>query len=118
MAPPDSVVPVQFIVEAVRQRVAETSLRKTAAEVGMSPNGLRGVLNGTLPHKHSLKKLTNWLRNRDAATSIPGEVAEAALAVLVCELPRDRRAHAEADLRGRLAEHFKKARVEGPGWLK
>lgn len=118
MASPDSVAPVQFIVEAVRQRVAETSLRKTAAEVGMSPNGLRGVLNGALPHKSNLKKLTKWLRNRDAVASLPDEVAEAALAVLVSELPRDRRAHAEADLRGRLAEHFNKARVEGPGWLK
>ncbi len=118
MAPPDPVVPLRVILEALARRVRETSLRSVAGEVELSPNGLRGILAGAPPRPSNLKKLVAWFSRLDEqATRLTPEVAEAALAVLTSELPPGQRADAQADLRSRLQFHFDQAQRARPRWL-
>jgi hypothetical protein len=118
MAPSDLPVPVQFILDAVRRRVEETSLRKVASEVGLSPNGLRGMLAGAPPRASNVKKLVAWYRRPQEHVLRPtSEIVEAALAVLSSELPHDRRDAAEKDLLLCLEKHFLTVRIARPRWL-
>jgi hypothetical protein len=44
----------------VQTRASETSLRKTAAEIGIGLTGLRGFLSGADPYGPNLEKLRAW----------------------------------------------------------
>jgi hypothetical protein len=51
---------IASVREAVRKRVAETSLRDTADEIGMSFSGLRSFVRGATPHAATRAKLVSW----------------------------------------------------------
>jgi hypothetical protein len=65
------------IVAALRSELREKSLRGLAREVGMSPTGLRGVLDGTVPYGRTRERLRQWWWRGKDELSPPG--AEAAL---------------------------------------
>ena len=69
---------------AAQRRAGETSLRSTAAEIGMSYTGLRGFLKGGKPHPETLRRLVAWYAGRSgrSAEAIHREDIEAALTLL------------------------------------
>jgi hypothetical protein len=66
---------------AVAAEVERTSLRAVAADAGMSPTGLRKLIDGSAPYTKTLRKLRAWVarRRRDA----PDPEFEDALAVVL-----------------------------------
>jgi AcrR family transcriptional regulator len=70
---------------AAEERVAETSLRHVAREIGMSAPGLSLFLGGASPRTATLEKIRTWhLRGADG-TSV--EAARTALYMLASHLP-------------------------------
>ena len=82
-------VSILHIREAVQARVAATSLRKVAREVGMSPTGLKKFIDGTDPYSATVHRLRVWYvrYGTQHAAEIQTPDASAALAVLTHELP-------------------------------
>src|SRR5437879_831944 len=57
---------LETVRSAVRQRVAETSLREVAAEIQMSFSGLRSFLGGGRPQAATRARLATWyVRSRN-----------------------------------------------------
>ena len=86
-------VPTYRLREAVAAEVDRTSIRKAAADVGISPMGLHRLLNGSEPQTRTRRKLEAWYVRRVAARSdeLSIETASAALGVLMQDLaPADR----------------------------
>ena len=55
-------MPVETLREAVRTRVAETSQRQTAREIGISATSIRGFLSDAEPYGPNLLKLLAWYK--------------------------------------------------------
>lgn len=51
---------IETVREAVRRRVAETSLRQVAEEIPMSFSGLRSFMKGGAPQPATREKLIGW----------------------------------------------------------
>ena len=73
------------IVAALRGELRTRSLRAVAREVGMSPTGLRGLLDGAEPYGRTRERLREWWWRGREGISPPG--AEAALRRLLGALP-------------------------------
>ena len=57
--------------DAVGRETARLSLRRAAAEVSISPNGLRNFLNGSAPRSATRVKLERWLAGRQRVSRPP-----------------------------------------------
>lgn len=120
MPPSDPVVPIELLLEAARQRIAETSLREAAAEIGMEHSGLNKLLaRGHKPRPSTVRKLTTWYLKRAAAgeLEIDVEVVQAALAILVKHLSPAAREGASNQLLRLLAEITAGDGAGMPQWL-
>ena len=93
MASPKDGASVETLREAARLYVDATSLRHAARDIGMSPTGLRGFIDGADPYVKTTRKLTEWyvreIQNRNAELS--SESASAALSLLVKHHPPSQR---------------------------
>ena len=73
MASPKDGASVETLREAARLYVDATSLRHAARDIGMSPTGLRGFIDGADPYVKTTRKLTEWyvreIQNRNAELS-------------------------------------------------
>ena len=76
---------IETLREAARLYVDATSLRHAARDIGMSPTGLRGFIDGADPYVKTTRKLTEWyvreLQNRSGELTL--ESARAALSLLL-----------------------------------
>ena len=62
--------PLPIIRAALRERIEATSLRGTARAVGMSPTGLRELVEqGTSPYGPTRRRLLVWYARQGAATA-------------------------------------------------
>jgi hypothetical protein len=68
---------VETLREAARTFVDATSLRQAARDIGMSPTGLRGFLDGADPYVKTERKLRAWYL-RDAQRNVQAVSPEAA----------------------------------------
>jgi hypothetical protein len=87
---PECAWPVERLLEAARQRVAETNVRRVAEEIGMDHSGLRKLLRfRRKPQAATMRKLPRWYLNGAAAglCEIPAEIAQIILSLLVRHLP-------------------------------
>jgi predicted phosphohydrolase len=119
MASPRDGASVETLREAARLYVDATSLRHAAREIGMSPTGLRGFIDGADPYVKTTRKLTEWyvreIQNRNA--ELTSESAGAALSLLLKHYPP---AHRESVAQGVLEVLDSKCRetqTPRPAWL-
>jgi hypothetical protein len=80
-------VSVEALRSAAGERVAETSLRHVAREIGMSAPGLAHFLNGTSPRTATLDKIRTWHLKGAGADGTSVETARIALYTLASHLP-------------------------------
>lgn len=105
------VVPVAVLREAVRERVAVTSLRSVEAEIGVSYTSLRWLLAGSEPYSENLAKLTSWYFSTFAGGAVAG-----ALATVLAALPAVTRAEAAEVIRAAIRRAYRDAGCSIPDW--
>ena len=64
-------LPVPLLRDAVARETARLSLRQAAAQISLSPNGLRNFLNGSAPRSATRAKLERWLSSQQRVTRPP-----------------------------------------------
>src|SRR3989442_9359169 len=64
-------LPVPLLRDAVGRETARMSLRRAAAAISISPNGLRNFLNGSVPRSATRAKLERWLANQQHVSRPP-----------------------------------------------
>jgi len=109
-------VPVEELRNAVRERVAEKSIRVVAQETGMSPTGLWRFIGGTSPYLKTQRRLQAWYvmdRAERSELEVTGPLAAAALDILTRHLPAEMRMERAAQLLSLLEEQGKPV----PAWL-
>jgi hypothetical protein len=95
------------------------SLRSVAAEVGLTPMGLRGFIRGeSTPQPRTVRKLTLWYARRMGLRDPETEDAvRAALAVFVAQYPPADRVRAGARFLAVMEEEFRESGMAPPAWL-
>lgn len=73
---------IETVRQAVRERVAETSLRAVADEVPMSFSGLRFFLRGGTPQPATRAKLVAWFSRSRRTARVSAQDVDAALDLL------------------------------------
>jgi hypothetical protein len=120
MTAPDP-APLETLRAAAQAHVDASSLRRTAREIGMSPTGLRGFLEGAAPYHKTERKLRQWflrLRGGSEAPEPPTtETAAAALATLVQHLAPEHRAPAAARVVELLRRRSRDTGAAVPEWI-
>src|SRR5438045_5754379 len=111
-------LPVPLLRDAIGRETARMSLRRAAAAISISPNGLRNFLNGSAPRSATRAKLERWLAEQ-GRTSRPPNVGQ--LVRLLNELSGDLAPHPTSQL-GRdiarlLAEAYETRRLAPPRWV-
>jgi hypothetical protein len=106
------------VLRATVQAAAEPrTLRKVAAEIGMSIGGLHPFLKGGQPRPATLKKLSAWyLRHAATTGEADAELAAAAVDVLLVGIPDAEREEARARVLESVRESYMKAGVPPPPW--
>ncbi|HEX5726591.1 MAG TPA: hypothetical protein VFX98_14040 [Longimicrobiaceae bacterium] len=119
MAPPREGASVETLREAARQHVDSTSLRQAARDIGMSPTGLRGFLDGADPYGKTTRKLTQWfVKERQVRSDeLTAEAAGAALSLLVQHFAPRYREEISDDLLDVVDRRGREVRTPRPGWL-
>lgn len=109
---------IELIREALQRAVERGSLRAVAKEVGMSPTGLQGFLDGAEPYYKTLAKTRIWyaLRWADRGSELGSDTAVALVDTLLGEIPAGRRAAARERVLRAFAGAFEAADVAPPAW--
>lgn len=107
--------------ETVARWAEQTSLRQAARETGMSPTGLRKVLDGTRLHASTERKLVSWYMRHVAQQggwgALDADTAAAALELLTAGIPPGQR-QALVDAFLAMAEDgYRKANLPIPAWI-
>jgi len=105
--------------QVTAQRVAATSLRKVAREIGMSATGLSKFLDGNAPYLPTLNRLRNWYLRHAASPEggLSEEDAYAAVALLVHDLAPDARQGAIEAVLSCMREGYQRSGQPVPGWI-
>ena len=86
----------------------ETSRRRTAEEVGLSPQGLGNFLRGAKPHPSTLRRMLSWHAGRVRLTGPTSVSTAEALGALVEALPPTDRGQALSELRNFVGELYQR----------
>jgi hypothetical protein len=110
---------VHYLRGLAANRVERTSLRRVAAEIGMSPTGLKKFLQGTDPYSPTVRRLRSWFVEHADQDENPLRVeeADAALSVLVHDLPPDPRRHTAGGVLDCLGTGYDMAGRGRPAWV-
>lgn len=86
-------VPIDALRAAVQLRIEQRTLRSVAKDIGMSPSGLWSFVLATgRPYGATYQKLLSWyVRDQARRDGITPESVQAALTLLVAQLPRAKR---------------------------
>jgi hypothetical protein len=120
VAPPDSGAPLRALRDAAQAQVDATSLRQAASDIGMSPTGLRGFLDGAEPYLKTERKLRAWFtrrRRQGSPETVTHDVAQAAVTVLLEHLPARGRPQVIGELLDVLERSSHAAGVGVPTWI-
>src|SRR2546427_13269464 len=96
-------LPVPLLRDAIGREAARLSLRRAAAEISISPNGLRNFLNGSAPRSGTRVKFERWLAGRQRVSRPPnaGQLVRL-LNELAGDLPPQQTAALAGDIPGPL----------------
>lgn len=110
---------VRHLRNAAIARVENTSLRRVAREIGMSPTGLKKFLQGTAPYSPTLHRLRNWyIRSRaDEEGHVDMADASAALSVLLHDLAPGARSEVAHRILESLGDGYVTSGKAHPSWL-
>lgn len=103
--------------DAARERVARTSLRWVAREIGISPPGLKLFLAGASPRSATLEKIHTWHLTLAQRTGASVETIYLVLDLLLLPLPEDERVSVVREILARLVEAHQQQGTSGPAWL-
>lgn len=103
------------VIEAARGAVRRRSLRTVAREIGMSPTGLRGLLDGASPYDKTRDRLRAWYAREEGLDRLPTAAAADMILSLVRGVP-NRSAGAHLVLDAVEAAHAAGS-VPPPQWL-
>ncbi|HEX8691950.1 MAG TPA: hypothetical protein VF746_06005 [Longimicrobium sp.] len=117
--PPVEDEELEQIRQALEQAVARASLRSVARDLGMSPTGLRGVIDGSAPYVKTWDKLQVWfaLYQKDASRDLPAGTIAHFLRRLLRDVPERSQPGAAARVLNGFDEAFRFAGVQAPGWI-
>jgi len=114
---PSRLVSVSRLREAAQARVAASSRRAVAREIGVYVRGLEVFLAGSTPHPKTLEKLLRWYREQIEETEGPPVSGPEALRVLLRALPAGERPQAAAETAALLRSLHDRAGVPLPADL-
>jgi AcrR family transcriptional regulator len=110
-----------YLLGAARQGVARSSIRKVAAQAGMSPRGLSNLLSGRTARIYgpTIAKLRAWyLRQQDQDGDGPTpEVVAYLVEQVVAPLAPEDRDRASLELVDTLEQIFDRHGIVRPAWL-
>src|SRR2546428_1742915 len=110
-------LPVPLLRDAVGRETARMSLRRAAAAISISPNGLRNFLNGSVPRSATRAKLERWLANQQHVSRPPN--VRPLLRLLnqpAGGLSTPPTATPPGDIAGLLANAYEARRLSPPRW--
>ncbi|HWK90430.1 MAG TPA: hypothetical protein VNP72_10605 [Longimicrobium sp.] len=110
---------IRHMREAAAARVENTSLRRVARDIGMSPTGLKKFLCGAAPYSPTVRRLRNWYVRHAAAQQSDVETvdASAALSVLMHDLGSDSRRDAALEVLDAVEGGYDQSGKPKPAWL-
>jgi len=111
-------LPVPLLRDAVARETARLSLRQAAAQVSLSPNGLRNFLNGSAPRSATRAKLERWLSSQQRVTRPPniGQLVRL-LDELSGDLSPQQTMRLGREIAGLLAAAYETRRLSPPRWV-
>lgn len=107
---------MRLLRSAVVDSIRRSTLREVAQHVGMSPNGLRGFVDGAMPYERSLRRLTQWYFRREGA-DMTMHAARSAIDVLVRGLAPTEAAKATEAIVHLLLDAYGNGGNALPAWL-
>ena len=111
-------VSVRALRDAVEARRLEIGLRGTAREIGISPTGLGGVLDGRSPYTHTRDRITRWyVATAGQRAALDAEAAGEILRQLTAHLPDGVREKAIRKMLADVAQLGREAKAPAPPWL-
>ena len=117
----DRTTEIEFLREALRRRVDQTSIRQVAAEVKMSHGGVYNLVSGSVaPYGKTLVKLRAWYLARWSAggEAVSTEAARYLVQQLLAAIPGVYRAEAGVDMMNSLETLFRRHHTPPPPWVK
>jgi len=104
--------------DAVARETARLSLRQAAAQISLSPNGLRNFLNGSAPRSATRAKLERWLSSQQRVTRPPniGQLVRL-LDELSGDLSPQQTMRLGREIAGLLAAEYETRRLSPPRWV-
>ena len=111
-------LPVPLLRDAVARETARLSLRQAAAQISLSPNGLRNFLNGSAPRSATRAKLERWLSSQQRVTRPPniGQLVRL-LDELSGDLSPQQTMRLGREIAGLLAAAYETRRLSPPRWV-
>ena len=105
--------------QAVTLELATISLRGAAAEIGLSPNGLKNFLAGAAPRRTTHARLEAWLAGRRPRRGGPkiGSLVRL-LGEIGADLPAGDRAALGQNVAGFLLRAYRERKLAPPRWVR
>jgi AcrR family transcriptional regulator len=116
----DRAAEIEFLREALRRRVEQTSIRHVAAEVQMSHGGIYNLVTGkVVPYGKTLAKLRAWYLEHWAqgVDGLPADAARYLLQQLLGPIPRAVRSAAGVELLDAMDVLYRKYGSAPPAWM-
>ena len=111
---------IEFLREALRRRVDQTSIRQAAMEVQMSHGGIYNLVSGkVLPYGKTLVKLRAWYLQQWAAgdEGLSTPAANYLIEQMLGSLPRELRLRAGVELLDGMEAIYRRYDVPPPAWV-
>jgi hypothetical protein len=116
----DRAAEVEFLREALRRRVEQTSIRHVALEVSMSHGGIYNLITGKVaPYGKTLAKLRAWYLQQWAAggEGLSATAARYLIEQMLSSVPLSLRAEAGVELLNGLEVIHQRYGMPTPAWL-
>jgi hypothetical protein len=111
---------IEFLREALRRRVEQTSIRQVALEVKMSHGGIYNQLLGKVaPYGKTLSKLRAWYLEQwvQGGEGLSAEAARYLIEQMLGSIPRALRVRATLELLDGMEVLYRRYGLPPPAWL-